>query len=127
MQRRHFLRAFSSVATAVTAAASGTAFARSPDGKAFDDAAAGQPWLKPFKGMTDQDLRCDALALSGKWPAVLRGRFYRNGPALHERDGRRYHHWFAGDGMVQQFSFAGGAKPTGGRLTRLSAKFAVCM
>jgi carotenoid cleavage dioxygenase len=115
MQRRDFLRAFS----AVTAAASWPAFALSPEGQAFDDAIAGQPWLRPFKGVTDQDLRCDALALSGKWPAEFRGRFYRNGPALNERDGQRYHHWFAGDGMVQQFSFTGGARPTVRHLGRL--------
>ena len=119
MQRRDFLRAFSSVTAAVTAASSWPAFALSPEGKAFDDAIAGQPWLKPFKGVTDADLRCDALALSGKWPADFRGRFYRNGPALNERDGQRYHHWFAGDGMVQQFSFAGGAKPVVKHIGRL--------
>ena len=115
MQRRDFLRAFSSV----TAAASWPAFALAPEGKAFDEAVKGQPWLKPFKGVTDQDLRCDALALEGKWPADFRGRFYRNGPALNERDGQRYHHWFAGDGMVQQFSFAGGTKPGVRHLGRL--------
>ena len=111
MQRRDFLRAFSSATAAITAVASWPAFALAPDGSAFDDAIAGQPWMKPFKGVTDTDLRCDALALSGKWPADFRGRFYRNGPALNERDGQRYHHWFAGDGIVQQFSFAGGTKP----------------
>jgi carotenoid cleavage dioxygenase len=119
MQRRDFLRAFSSVTAAVTAAASGPAFALSPEGKAFDDAVKGQPWLKPFKGVTDQDLRCDALALSGRWPAEFHGRFYRNGPALNERDGQRYHHWFAGDGMVQQFSFSGGAQPKVRHIGRL--------
>jgi all-trans-8'-apo-beta-carotenal 15,15'-oxygenase len=119
MQRRDFLRAFSSVTAAVTAAAYGPAFALSPEGKAFDDAVKGQPWLKPFKGVTDQDLRCDALALSGRWPAEFHGRFYRNGPALIERDGQRYHHWFAGDGMVQQFSFTGGAQPKVRHIGRL--------
>ena len=119
MQRRDFLRAFSAVTAAVTAAASWPAFALAPEGKAFDDAVKGQPWLKPFKGVTDQDLRCDALTLEGKWPADFRGRFYRNGPALNERDGQRYHHWFAGDGMVQQFSFAGGAKSAVRHIGRL--------
>lgn len=119
MQRRDFLRAFSSATAAITAAASWPAFALAPDGKAFDDAIAGQPWLKPFKGITDADLRCDALALSGKWPADFRGRFYRNGPALNERDGQRYRHWFAGDGMVQQFGFEGGTKPAVRHLGRL--------
>lgn len=115
MQRRDFLRAFS----AVTAAASWPAFALAPEGKAFDDAVKSQPWLKPFKGVTDQDLRCDALALEGQWPADFRGRFYRNGPALNERDGQRYHHWFAGDGMVQQFSFKGGTRPAVKHIGRL--------
>lgn len=107
MQRRDFLHAFSAVTAAVCAGASWPAFALSPEGQAFDNAIVTQPWLKPFKGVTDQDLRCDALALNGRWPADFRGRFYRNGPALNERDGRRYHHWFAGDGMVQQFTFTG--------------------
>ena len=119
MQRRNFLRAFSAAAATATASASWPAFALAPEGRAFDDAIAGQPWLKPFKGVTDADLRCDALALSGTWPADFRGRFYRNGPALNERDGQRYHHWFAGDGMVQQFSFAGGTKPAVRHLGRL--------
>jgi carotenoid cleavage dioxygenase len=101
------------------AAAGRPAFARPTDGQAFDEAVSSRPWLKPFKGVTDQDLRCDALALSGRWPADFRGRFYRNGPALNERGGQRYHHWFAGDGMVQQFSFSGGARPTVRHIGRL--------
>jgi carotenoid cleavage dioxygenase len=119
MDRRRFLQGLA----AVGAAATGPAFARSSEGQAFDDAVATAPWLTPFKGAgeTIQDLRCDALALSGRWPAALRGRFYRNGPAVFERDGQRYHHWFAGDGMVQQFTVAGGARPAlrhVGRLVR---------
>ena len=111
MKRREFLQSLATLGTAAAAVASPLpAFALAPDGQAFDAAVAAAPWLKPFKGVNDvtQDLRCDALALSGRWPATLRGRFYRNGPALFERDGQRYHHWFAGDGMVQQFSFNGG-------------------
>jgi all-trans-8'-apo-beta-carotenal 15,15'-oxygenase len=119
MQRRDFLHAAFRAGAAFTAtAATWPAFALAPDGQAFDAAIAGQPWLKPFKGVTDDahaggnaaggDLRCDALELTGRWPAALRGRFYRNGPALFERDGQRYHHWFAGDGMVQQFTIGGG-------------------
>ena len=106
MQRRDFLQAL----TALGATTSWSAFALSTEGQAFDAAVKKAPWLTPFKGVSDatQDLRCDALALTGRWPAQLRGRFYRNGPALNERDGQRYHHWFAGDGMVQQFTFSGG-------------------
>ncbi|KQW35567.1 carotenoid oxygenase family protein [Rhizobacter sp. Root404] len=119
MQRRDFLIASLRAGAAFGAANAWPAFALSPEGRAFDAAIAAQPWLKPFKGVTDQDLRCDALTLSGRWPADFRGRFYRNGPALYERDGQRYHHWFAGDGMVQQFSFGGGARPAVRHLGRL--------
>jgi all-trans-8'-apo-beta-carotenal 15,15'-oxygenase len=120
MNRRDLLQAFAALGASTTA----PAFALSPDGEAFDRAAAKAPWLTPFKGVSDatQDLRCDALALTGRWPAQLRGRFYRNGPALNERDGQRYHHWFAGDGMVQQFTFSGGGtgtQPTVRHLGRL--------
>ena len=99
------------------AAASGAwsrgASAAASDGAAFDAAVAGTPWLAPFKGVSDAgaaegDLRCESLAVTGRWPAALRGRFYRNGPAIFERAGERYHHWFDGDGMVQQFTFSGG-------------------
>ena len=119
MQRRDFLRAGFQLGAAVGAATAWPAFALSPEGQAFDAAIKHQPWLEPFKGVTDADLRCDALTLSGRWPAEFRGRFYRNGPALNERDGQRYHHWFAGDGMVQQFSFSGGAKPAVRHVGRL--------
>lgn len=73
-----------------------------------DDAAfrAADPRLAPLRGLADGDtvLRCDALAVRGRWPAGLSGTFFRNGPALFERGGERYRHWFAGDGMVQRFA-----------------------
>ena len=88
--------------------------------QAFDANTAANPWLTPFKGVGEatQDLQNDALTLSGKWPANLRGRFYRNGPALFERGGVRYQHWFDGDGMVQQFSIGGGRVAHRGRMVR---------
>ena len=64
------------------------------------------------------DRDCEALLLRGRWPAELRGRFYRNGPALFERGAERYHHWFDGDGMVQQFSIGEGRISHRGRLVR---------
>ncbi len=74
-----------------------------------------QPLLRPLRGVSDQaqplaDLQGQA-ELQGRWPEALRGRFYRNGPALFERAGQRYHHWFDGDGMVQQFSIGLGPRP----------------
>lgn len=110
------------VATALPSYATPSRPAPAADGAAFDVASAGKPWLAPLKGLDHGDLRCSALAVTGRWPAELRGRFYRNGPAVFERDGQRYHHWFDGDGMVQQFTFGGGAGPGGvshlGRLVR---------
>lgn len=122
MQRRDFLRAFSALGAASSALLAAPAWARSAESDAFDASVADKPWLRGFKGIGEdtQDLRCDALSLSGRWPAELRGRFYRNGPALFERGERRYHHWFDGDGMVQQFTLSGSAVRHVGRLVRTS-------
>jgi len=116
MNRRDFVQAFAALASAGAV----PSFAETSPADAFDAAAARLPWLKPFKGQSDaqQDLRCESLAVTGKLPAELRGRFYRNGPALHERGGRRYRHWFDGDGMVQQFSFTGTGVSHLGRMVR---------
>lgn len=91
------------------------------EAQTFDQRVASHPWLEPFKGVTDLtgERRCDALSLTGRWPEGLRGRFYRNGPALFERNGRRDHHWFAGDGMVQQFTLTGGGRPAVRHIGRL--------
>ncbi len=91
-------------------------------GRAADFAAAvaQQPLLTPFKGVNDASGDCftERLATRGRWPAELAGRFYRNGPALYERAGARYHHWFDGDGMVQLFTLTGGQVAHRGRLVR---------
>ncbi len=85
---------------------------------------AANPLLTPFRGVGDaagdtsgHRHTADVQTL-GRWPAELRGRFYRNGPALFERGGQRYHHWFDGDGMVQQFTLAGGRVSHRGRLVQ---------
>ena len=116
MQRRTLLQSAAGLAGALAMGAR-AAPARA---EAFDAAAAGQPLLAPFKGVTDAsgDRDCDALRLRGRWPDELRGRFHRNGPALFERNGQRYHHWFDGDGMVQQFRIDGGRIAHRGRLVR---------
>jgi all-trans-8'-apo-beta-carotenal 15,15'-oxygenase len=41
------------------------------------------------------------LTVEGRFPADLRGVFYRNGPAGHSVEDLRYRHWFDGDGMAQ--------------------------
>jgi len=116
MQRRHLLQSLAGLA----ATASLPALARPARADAFDAAVASQPLLRPFKGVTDSsgDRDCEALLLRGRWPDELRGRFHRNGPALFERAGARYHHWFDGDGMVQQFRIDGRRIAHRGRLVR---------
>ena len=62
--------------------------------------------LLGWRSVHSDRLDCDAR-IEGRLPAELRGTFYRNGPAVHERFGIRYRHWFEGDGMVHAFRFDG--------------------
>jgi carotenoid cleavage dioxygenase len=119
MQRRQLL----SAGAAGLATAFGTpAFAKPAQASVFAAQVQSQPLMAPFKGVTDAsgDRDSGPLLLRGRWPAELRGRFYRNGPALMERGTERYHHWFDGDGMVQQFSIGDGQVTHRGRLVRTS-------
>lgn len=115
MQRRYLLHTLAAAA----AGSAVPAIAKPARAADFEAAVATQPLLRPFKGVDDAsgDLQSQAL-IRGRWPAALRGRFYRNGPALFERAGERYHHWFDGDGMVQQFTIADGRVRHRGRLVR---------
>ena len=123
LNRREALLALGALGAATTLPGLAATAPTASEGAAFDAAIVEAPWLAPFKGLDDSDptrtdLRCDALTVTGGWPAELRGRFYRNGPALFERNGQRYHHWFDGDGMVQQFTFSGRGVSHVGRLVR---------
>jgi len=117
MQRRHLI---ATAAAGLTTSLAAPSFAKPARAADFDTHVAKQPLLTPFKGVTDAtgDRDSGALLLRGRWPAELRGRFYRNGPALYERSGERYHHWFDGDGMVQQFTLGDGRVSHRGRLVR---------
>ena len=64
------------------------------------------PKLLGWRGVRADRLACTAR-IEGRLPEALRGTFYRNGPAVHERFGVRYQHLFDGDGMVQAFRFDG--------------------
>jgi carotenoid cleavage dioxygenase len=115
MDRRTALSALFAVGSAGSLIAQ-PAQARPARAADFAANVASQPLLTPFKG-ANEDLAGEAL-LRGRWPAELRGRFYRNGPALFERAGERYHHWFDGDGMVQQFRIGDGRVSHRGRLVQ---------
>src|SRR5690606_15027838 len=75
----------------------------------------GARWRLGFVNPPVAELDSGALPLRGELPAGLAGTFYRNGPARHELGGRRYTHWFDGDGMVQAFRFAAGKVTHRGR------------
>lgn len=66
--------------------------------------------LKPFRGLDGRDLQADTVAVEGRWPAALTGRYFRNGPGLLQRGGRHYEHWFDGDGLVQSWTIAPGGR-----------------
>jgi all-trans-8'-apo-beta-carotenal 15,15'-oxygenase len=119
LHRRSFVAHALAGAAATLGVPATSALAKGAPTGTFAAAVAGQPLLTPFKGVTDLtgDISGDAL-LRGRWPAELAGRFYRNGPALFERNGERYHHWFDGDGMVQQFTIGAGRVAHRGRLVR---------
>jgi carotenoid cleavage dioxygenase len=83
---------------------------------AFDAALKTDRRLIGWQGLTVDALETPLLEVRGAWPAGLEGTFYRNGPTKQERAGRRYHHWFDGDGMVQAFRMEGGRIEHRGRL-----------
>jgi carotenoid cleavage dioxygenase len=82
----------------------------------FARALAANPYLGGYKGIAPDELFDAEVAFEGALPAGLEGTLYRNGPALHELGGLRYHHWFDGDGMVQAFRIGGGRLVHRGRL-----------
>ncbi len=80
--------------------------------------AAGSPaWKLGFDGVSG-DLSPLSLKVQGAVPEDFSGRLYRNGPALYERGGRRYQHWFDPDGMIQCYEFGPKGVTHQGRLVR---------
>ncbi|MEO5735208.1 MAG: carotenoid oxygenase family protein [Rubrivivax sp.] len=114
IKRRHLLQALAMAG--LLPSVPQLAHARPAAAADFAAARAKNPLLTPLQGVTDVtgDLATPSMVTRGHWPASLRGRFYRNGPGLFERgvgDRReRYHHWFDGDGMVQQYTLEGGSQ-----------------
>ncbi len=114
LNRRHLLQALA--AAGLLPAFQQPAQARPAAAADFAAMRAKDPLLTPLQGVTDAtgERFTESVATRGTWPSALRGRFYRNGPALFERgvgDAReRYRHWFDGDGMVQQYTLEGGSK-----------------
>lgn len=74
-------------------------------------------WAQSFENIR-REHGFEPLRIEGAIPAELRGSFYRNGPGLVELLGRRYDHWFDGDGVVNAIRFDGGAAEGSVRLLR---------
>ncbi len=63
------------------------------------------PFAVAFNGLS-ADLPLMNMNVSGVIPKQCQVTLYRNGPALFERAGQRYSHWFDPDGMIQAFSIS---------------------
>lgn len=119
MHRRAFLTA-SVGALAATALPPLPALADAPVddwAAAFDSALTGNPWLLGWKG-DGVERDAPAVAVSGRIPKGLAGALYRNGPARQVVGGRRYHHWFDGDGMVHRWGLSHDGVSYRGRFVR---------
>lgn len=114
MKRRHLLAA-AAAAPLLTPLAS---TARGQDDAAVRARIAADPLRTPMLGVADGAEPQATALLRGRWPAELRGRYYRNGPALLARAGERYRHWFDGDGMVQAYTLGDGRVTHLGRLVQ---------
>jgi carotenoid cleavage dioxygenase-like enzyme len=66
-----------------------------------------QGWFSAFRDLC-REHDFERLRVEGQIPDELSGTLYRNGPALFENFGRRYAHWFDGDGAVSAVRLSGG-------------------
>lgn len=115
--RRAFLQGLLGAATAAAVAPLALGrLAHAGDPAEFAAGLYRYPWLAGWRSTPAERLGPQAATLRGRWPAALRGTLYRNGPALFERDGFRYEHWFDGDGMVQAWAIGDGGVTHRGRI-----------
>ncbi|GAB5379319.1 MAG: carotenoid oxygenase family protein [Aliiglaciecola sp.] len=112
MKRRDFIKNISvaSVASALPfplLASDQGAYAAVNTKKLFNEALGDNPNLIGYANV-EKDFSLQNLTIEGQVPKDIKGMFFRNGPAKHERDAQRYLHLFEGDGMVQQFNIENG-------------------
>ena len=104
MERRELLRLLASAGAlpllAPLARAAGT-----EDDWQVQFEASGAPWKTGFATPRD-DFPPTRATVRGRFPDAVAGTLFRIGPAGHDLGGERYHHWFDGDGMVQQLVIA---------------------
>ena len=115
LDRRQFLFAAAGCPVAASPLLSAIAAPGNENGAAAA-AARSDPRLLGWAGPLADRLDHPALTIEGRLPPGLQGVLRRNGPAVHDRHGFRYGHWFEGDGMLQEFRFAGGGVSHRGRV-----------
>lgn len=122
MQRRNFLKLAGASALTPLFSRFAAAAEQQPDSwtAEFAQAEARSPWAYAYRSV-NQDLAGDA-EIRGRFPAAVQGLLYRNGPAVHQLGGQRYHHWFDGDGMIQRFAIGANAVRHSGKIVR-TAKY----
>jgi len=76
--------------------------------KQFNQNLKNKPWLIGLQGINKDQIQSSNIKIEGKIPKEINGYLYRNGPANNQPFNTRYHHWFDGDGMVQQFHINAG-------------------
>lgn len=104
MNRREFL---TGLALATAAAAGNVKADTQTTAEAFAARSAQEPWLMGWAN-APAELDRSSLTVEGRIPAALRGTFFRNGPAQHQRADIRYDHWFDGDGMIHRWGLEEG-------------------
>ena len=110
MQRRKFLK--TGTLLGIASGLPRFALGSLPQGEdwaaAFASALEDDPRLLGWATPAFDSIDSGALQIEGQWPTSLEGIFWRNGPAMHDRHGLRYQHWFDGDGMIQEFRMLDG-------------------
>src|SRR3954470_13969235 len=69
-------------------------------------------WHRAFRDLP-REHGFEPLTVEGRLPEGLRGTLYRTGPSLFSTFGRRYGHWFDGDGAVSAVRFGGDGSASG--------------
>ena len=85
----------------------------------FNAALKTEDWALGYRTPTG-DLSAKDIPVRGRFPTAVQGVLFRNGPAMHDLAGERYHHWFAGDGMVQRFALSENSLNHTGKYVRTS-------
>jgi all-trans-8'-apo-beta-carotenal 15,15'-oxygenase len=76
------------------------------------ESTAAHGWHRNFRDLT-REHGFTPLEVEGTLPEGLRGTLYRNGPGLFSAFGRRYGHWFDGDGALSAVRFDGAGNAHG--------------